>query len=139
MAALRSHLEFRSDAFPARPGEEGVINPGRWGAALADYLTTALAARGFTSTGVYAEDWGYRVDLENPAFRLWLGCGNYEEYPGGFLCFIEPSKPYIRRWLRKVDTTARVNALADALETVLLANPRVRELRWWSDSKAPSG
>jgi hypothetical protein len=45
---LRSpHVEFRSDAFPARPGEEQQINPGRWGAALVEYLKQELASRGY--------------------------------------------------------------------------------------------
>ena len=44
-------------------------------------------------------------------YRLWIGCGNYEEYPDGFLCFIEPSKPFVRKWFRKIDTTDRLSAL----------------------------
>jgi len=44
MAAHRPHVEFRSDNFAARPGEEQQINSGRWGAALVDYLEPQLAA-----------------------------------------------------------------------------------------------
>ena len=57
MVPPRSHVEFRSDAFPARPGEEQQINPGRWGAALVEYLKPELASRGFTPKAIYTEDW----------------------------------------------------------------------------------
>lgn len=39
---MRTHIEFRSDAFPAEPGEEEKINPGRWRAALVPYLIQEL-------------------------------------------------------------------------------------------------
>ena len=94
-----------------------------------------LTARGLKPCSVFTEDWGYVIDLENPDFRLWIGCGNYEEYPDGFLCFIEPSKRFIRRRFRKIDVTTRVGAVADALESALRANPRVRDLRWWTESE----
>lgn len=107
MTSLRFHIEFRSDAFPARPGEEQQINPGRWGAALVEYLKPELASRGFIPTATYTEDWGYVIELENPGFRLWIGCGNYEEFPDGFLCFVEPFKPFVRKWFRKINSTTR--------------------------------
>ena len=133
---MRTHVEFRSDAFPAEPGEEEQINPGRWGAALARYLRTELTARGLPGGEPNAEDWGMRVPLDNEHFPLWVGCGNYEEYPDGFLCFIEPSQPHVRRLFRKVATSDRVEAVATALEAALLAHPRVRELRWWTGTGA---
>jgi len=40
-----------------------------------EYLKPQLADRGFTAKAVYTEDWGYIVDLDNPQFRLWIGCG----------------------------------------------------------------
>jgi hypothetical protein len=140
MVPLRSHVKFRSDAFAARPGEEGKINPGRWGAALVEYLKPQLADRGFTAKAVYTEDWGYVIDLDNPQFRLWIGCGNSEEYPDGFLCFVEPSKPpFVRRLFRKIETTDRVNAVANALEAALRAHPQVHSVRWWTEAEILRG
>jgi hypothetical protein len=132
---MRTHVEFRSDAFPAEPGEEEKINPGRWGAALARYLRQELSTQGFSVKEPYAEDWGYAVEIDNPEFNLWIGCGNYEEYPDGFLCFIVPDKPIIWKRFRRIDTRARVDAIAEALEIVLRKPPGVRDLRWWPDSK----
>lgn len=133
---MKTHLEFRSDAFPAQPGEAEQVNPGRWGRLLADYLCAELRARGFAGQGPFAEDWGWLIPLENDPFAMWIGCGNIEsdaDTADQFLCFIEPSKPFVRKLFRKVDTTARVSELASALEAALRAHPRVRELRWWTD------
>ena len=131
---MRTHLEFRSDSFPATEGEAEAVNPGRWGKALAEYLRQQLTSRGLPGGEPVAEDWGWLVPINNDSFPLWVGCGNYEEYPDGFLCFIEPSKPFVRRLLRKVDTTERVERVAFALEGALRAHSGVRDLKWWANS-----
>jgi hypothetical protein len=130
---MRSHLEFRSGAFPAQPGEEEQINPGRWGRALATFLRSELNASGFTGGEPYPEDWGWGVPIDNPEYALWVGCGNLDGEEEGFLCFIEPSKPFVRKLFRKIDVTARVEAVAVALEQALRNHPDVRDMRWWSD------
>jgi hypothetical protein len=94
---MRTHVEFRSAAFPARSGEEAEINPG---------------------------------------FPLWVGCGNYEEYADGFLCFIELRTPVVRKLFRTIDTSARVEEVATALDGILRSHPGVRDVRWWSESEA---
>ena len=128
---MRSHVEFRSDAFPAEPGEEKKINPGRWGMALARTLRSELTARGFPGGDPFFEDWGVCVPINNEEYPLWVGCGNYDEHPNGFLCFIEPSKPVIRRWFRKIDVSAKVMAVAEALDGTLRGNPSITDIRWW--------
>lgn len=131
---MRTHLEFRSAAFPALPGEDEQINPGRWGKLLAQYLCEELARLGIPTGEPYAEDWGWAVPIEHAAFPLWIGCGNYEEHPDGFLCFIEPSKLYVRKMFRKIETSADVERVAAALEACLTKHPQVRDLRWWTES-----
>jgi len=133
---MRSHVEFRSKAFPACPGEESEVNPGRWGKALAEYLRLELSNRGEPAGVPYAEDWGWAVPLHSEEFPLWVGCGNHEEYSDGYLCFIEPSKPTVRKLFRKVDTTQRVAKVAAALDAALRAHPEIRDIRWWSESEA---
>lgn len=135
MTSLRTQLEFRSGAFPALLGESEQINPRRWGKRLADYLRAALSAQGFIVGEPYAEDWGWVVPIENAEFPLWVGCGNIDEEDDGFVCFIEPSKPYVRKLFRKIDVRERVAAVAVALEDSLLNNPQVREFKW-EDSNA---
>ena len=70
-AAFRTHVEFRSDAFPSRPGEAEPINSRQWGAALVDYLKPDLTAHGLKPGSLFTEDREYVIELENPVF----GCG----------------------------------------------------------------
>jgi hypothetical protein len=135
MHRVRTHLGFRSDAFPAEPGEQERINPGRWGAALARYLRTELTARGLAGAEPYPEDWGWAVPLDNLDFSLWVGCGNNEEYRDGFHCFIDPRTPFVRKLFRKIDTSVRVENLATALKAALLSHPSVSGLRCWTDKR----
>src|SRR5262249_15564736 len=124
-----------SDAFPAEPREDEEINPGRWGKELADYLRSAFDREGLWGGAPTAEDWGWLVPISNDAFPLWVGCGNYERYPDGFLCFIEPSKARIRKLFRSIDTTERVAQVAFALDAALRTHFHVRDVRWWSDEE----
>lgn len=79
------------------------------------------------------------VSVRNDAFPLGVGCGRYQEYPDGFLCFIDPGKPFVRRWFRRVPTVATVERVAGVLHAALAAHPDVRDLRWWTDAEAAGG
>jgi hypothetical protein len=136
---MRTHLEFRSIEFPAYPDEEEVINPGRFGKRLAEFLMAELPRSGFEIASVNAEDWGWRIDLKHDAFPLRIGCGNYEEYGDGFLCFIEPSKPYVRRLFRRISTASSVDRLAVSLDTIVRSSGKARQLRWWSEAEVGGG
>ena len=133
---MRTHVEFRSSAFPAQLGEGEQINPGRWGKRLADYLRAELDKQGLVGGEPVAEDWGWLVPITNDAFPLWVGCGNYEEYPDGYLCFIEPSKPKVRRWFRSIDTTERIAQVAFAIDHALRTHWNVSDVRWWPGDEA---
>lgn len=132
---MRTHVEFCSDSFPAYPGEDEEVNPGRYGKRLAEFLAGQLPRYGFKVRGIGAEDWGWMVELENERFPLWVGCGNYEEGENAFLCFIEPSKPYVRKWLTKIPTSEVVERVATALEASLQGGG-VTRLRWWTEDEA---
>jgi hypothetical protein len=97
-------VEFRSDLFPAIDGEEQQVNPGLWGKRLADFLCERLRNEGFETEVPFVEDWGWVVPIVNEEFRLWIGCGHYQECPDGFLCFIEPHQAFVRKLLKKIDT-----------------------------------
>ncbi len=131
---MKTHVEFRSAAFPPYEGEEDEINPGRYGKRVAEFLIRGLKQKGFQPSEPVAEDWGWVVPIQNDAFRLWIGCGNSDEYSDGFLCFIEPHQPTIRKFLffGKIDTSARVTALRQAIDEVLSAEPAVTNKHWWN-------
>jgi len=136
---MRTNLVFRSTAFPSYPGEDEEINPGRYGRRLASFIAKRLPDCGFEVTGMCAEDWGWRIDLRNDEFPLWIGCGNYEEYDDGFLCFIEPSQAFVRRWFKSIPTSYTVERLAAALEKTILNGADVRDVRWWRPGESARG
>jgi hypothetical protein len=132
---LRTHVEFTSTEFPPDPQEAEKINPGRHGKRLAEFVAAGLPAQGFKVKVVDFEDWGVRIEIENPEFPLWIGCGNYEEFENGFLCFIEPHTSTVRRWFKVSETRPQVEALASALDAILRSSGKVTNLRWWDDSE----
>jgi hypothetical protein len=129
---METHVEFRSDKFPPLDGEERLINPGLWGKRLADFLREGLRKQGFETQEPIAEDWGWALPVVNNSFRLWIGCGHYQEYEDGFLCFIEPHKPYVWKFLKRVDTRERIAALRQATDKTLSPEEGVRSKRWWT-------
>lgn len=131
---MKTQVEFKSDKFPPYPGEEEDINPGLWGKRLAEYLQNELPHHGLKVSDIGSEDWGWMVELENEEFPLWVGCGHQSGEDDEFLCFIEPSKPFIRKWFKKIDTTEQVNRVAIALNSILESNPDIREINWRSDA-----
>ena len=130
---MRRQVEFASTTFPAYPGEDKEINPGIFGKRLAEFLAENLPQHGFKVLCIGHEDWGWMVEIENKEFPLWIGCANYDGTENEFQCFIEPSKPFLRKWFSKIETGLIVEKLAPALETVLLQSSKVSRLRWLSD------
>ncbi len=126
------YVEFRSDRFSAYEGEELQVNPDLWGKRLAEFLCEKLALEGFRTEEPFAEDWGWRIDVVNDGFRLWIGCGRYQEYSDGYLCFIEPHTATVRRLFQKIDTRERTGSLQGALERILSQADGIRAMRWWT-------
>ena len=131
---MKTQVEFRSDLFPPYDGEEEEINPGLWGRRLAEYLQKNLPHHGVKVTAIGAEDWGWMVELENDEFPLWIGCGHHNGDNDEFLCFIEPSKSFIRKLFKKIDTTPKVSRVSEALKRVLESNPDIRDINWISET-----
>jgi hypothetical protein len=128
---MNAALEFVSPHFPAEPDEEQLVNPGRWGRRLAAFLAEGLRGRGLTAAEPVPPDWGWRIELASGApFALWIGCGNLEESDEGFLVFVEPSRPHVRRLFRKVETAPFVAPVAETLHALLADSGLVTELRW---------
>jgi hypothetical protein len=125
-----SHVEFRSDLFPPYPGEEEETNPGRFGKRLAEFLVGGLRQAGIGCKDPIAESWGWLIKVDNDAFPLSIGVGTYDEYEDGWLCFIEPHEASIRKLFKKIDTRGPVGNLQQAMDKLLTAEPRIRDLRW---------
>lgn len=130
---MRTHIQLTSPNFPADSDESELVNEGRFGRKLAEYISTQLPEFGFMVKGMHPEDWGWQIELQNSDFPLWIGCGNYEEIENGFLCFIEPSKPFIRSWFKKIDTEPVIARLSDSLEAIISNAPGVSNIQWWAE------
>ena len=132
---MRFNLEFRSSELSDAVSDEGMPR----GEKVARLLAAQLPLYGFDVKDVFEEDWGWCVTLVNDAFPLWIGCGHYEEYDDGLLCFIEPRKPYIRRWLKRLSTTETVEKLAIAVEWVVQESGKAHHIRWWTEQENARG
>ena len=132
---MRAQVEFVSADFPQYPGEDQGPTPGRFGQRLAEFLAQELPAHDFPVLSVTVHMWGFKVALENPDYPLWLGCGNYEGHENGFLCFLEPATPYVRKWFRKLPNAPTIERLASAVEAILQSSGKVSNLRWWSENE----
>ena len=132
---MKTHVEFRSDKFPAYEGEEEQINPDMWGKRLGEYLKERLGSEEIETDELIPEDWGWCLPVKNDTFSLWVGCGHYLEYPNGYLCFVEPSKPIIRKLFKKIDTTEQVGRVTEALDKILASDPEITDLRWWDEGE----
>ena len=126
---MRCHVEFRSallrDPLPAIGG-----------ARVAEALRESLPSHGFDVLAFIQEDWGVLITLANEDFALSIGCGHYAEYADGHLCFIEPSTPTVRRWLKKISTIETVERLASAMANILAQRSDVQHMRWWTAAEA---
>lgn len=132
--ALRTHVQIRSSKFPSYDTDEdgGECNPGIWGKRLAVYLREQLHMRGVKAGEPFAEDWGFVIPIEHESFELWLGCANDPELDEGYLVFVQPSTPTVRRLFKPIDTTADVGRVVSALDEVFAADPDIRDVKWWT-------
>ena len=128
--ALKTQVEFRSSKFPPYEGEQEQINPGLWGKRLAEYMREKLTQKGLETEEIIAEDWGWYLPLKNDGFRLALCCGHQDGDDDEFLCFTDPSTPIVKKLFRKIDATAELTLLTDALRQILAADPDIRDIVW---------
>lgn len=69
---------FTSTRFTIEPAEDEETNPGRYGKAVALWLSNALEKSGY-KTDIFPEDWGWRVLCEfTNDYQLFIGCGNVD-------------------------------------------------------------
>ena len=127
---MRTQVEFRSSKFPPYEGEEKQINPGLWGKRLAEYLAQKLAEKGIATEEMVAEDWGRYVPVRNEGFRLALCCGHQNGDDDEFVCFTDPSTPIVKKFFKKIDATAQLTRLTEALQQILASDPEIRDVVW---------
>lgn len=128
---MKTQVSFRSAKFPPYDGEEEQINPGLWGKRLAEYLVRRLGATGVATDDIVPEDWGYYIPIRTEGARLAVCCGHQHGDDDEFLCFTDPARPVVKRFLRKdIDVTADLTRLLAALEEILASDPDIKDVSW---------
>jgi len=77
---------------------------------------------------------GLELLIKNDDFSLWIGCSHQYGEDDQFYCFVQPDKPVIRKWFKKIETTEQVSRVVEALENILTSDPEIREFRSWDES-----
>ncbi len=130
---MKTHVTFRSNLFPSYGSDvEGPnFENGVYGKRLADFLSEKLPSQGFHIADCFAEDWGWLVAIKHDQkFPLFIGCGHSEESDDCYVCFIEPNKPVIRRWFKRIEVGDSVSNLASSLNKILEADPLIHSIEW---------
>ena len=127
---MKTQVEFRSSKFPPYEGEEEQINPGLWGKRLAEYLVQKLAEKGIATEEMVAEDWGWYVPVPNEGFRLAICCGHQNGDDDEFVCFTDQSTLIVKKLFEKIDATAQLTRLTEALQQILASDPEIRDIVW---------
>ena len=120
-------LTFRSSAFPVAPGEDADTNPGIYGKALAQWLSTRLGARGLACGEAFAEDFGWCVGVKMGDKGVHLVCSSGETADTWqVFCFTE--RGFLDRLRRRPDAAETLEQVFDAVKDCLSAAPEVKEL-----------
>src|SRR4029078_9828667 len=127
---MKTQVQFRSAKFPPYEGEEEQINPGLWGKRLAEYLILKLAEKSVETDKMGAEGCGWYIPLRNEGFRLALCCGHQNGDDDEFLCFTDPSTPVVKKFFKKIDATAQLTRLTEAMQQIFSSDPKIRDVVW---------
>lgn len=77
------------------------------------------------------EDWGWWCGIKNEGYELSYGCSSYDR-SDDFVVFVKPDRPQIRRWFKKIDVADRVEALNEAIFSILTESGKASKEPAWS-------
>ena len=58
------------------------------------------------------------------------GCGHQDGDDDEFLIFTDPSTPVVKKFFKKIDATAQLTRLTDALQQILSSDPEIKDVVW---------
>jgi hypothetical protein len=140
---MQKFIHIRSPKFPILPGEEKeLVNEGRYGKAVAQYLLAKLRDRGYEAPFFCCEDWGWFVKLKNAPFGFGVNIYSGRERNGLLDFFCTDGAVGPRQWswrrLRFVDTGPWIEQLHDDMVAIFRADPEVELISTALDSPCPS-
>lgn len=62
--------------------------------------------------------------------RLALCCGHQYGDDDQFLCFTEPAMPIVKKLFKKIDATAQLTRLTEAIQQILSSDPDIKGIAW---------
>ncbi|MFK7972518.1 MAG: hypothetical protein AB8F95_19260 [Bacteroidia bacterium] len=112
---MNTEIAIKSDLFPSYPNEEDDINPGVFGKRLAEYVKQALEKNGVAVADLYTTDHSYELRLDQFDFTVYIQLRNEESEENRFILFIDPQKPFIRKFFKKIPTTETIKKVYDTI------------------------
>jgi len=126
---MKTSVDFHSEIFRPYLPDEAQVNPGRYGAELAFWLSRHLAERGVMTSYPQSEDWGWFIEyITDDGYEYWLCCGNQEQGKDEWQCFLQPkARSFFGRNKAPVEGAAR---LLTTLRELLEAERGVTNISW---------
>jgi hypothetical protein len=100
------------------------------GKRLAEYLVQKLSQRGIKTGEIVGEDWGWYIPIPNEGFRLAIGCGHQYGDDDVFLCFTKPHTAVVKKLFKRIDATAQLTRLTEAMQQILSSDPEITDIVW---------
>jgi len=126
---MKTCVDFRSEMFRPYLPDDSQVNPGRYGAELAFWISRQLAHRGVISSYPGYEDWGWFIEYStDDGNEYWLCCGNQEQEQDKWRCFLQPkARSFFGRNKAPVEGAL---LLMSALRDLLVAEQGITAITW---------
>ena len=133
MSDLKDIVEFRSESFRPFLPDDSQVNPGVYGAELAFWLASRLAAVGVITSYPEQEDWGWYIEyLPASGSEFAVHCTNDDE--SGTRWTLRLRRHARKMFGRDKPEYTEAHALVAAIRKVLLAEQAVSDVRWLYDA-----
>jgi hypothetical protein len=130
---MRNHVRFRSTAFTPGSAGEDAVNPGRYGRALATWISTRLSSAGFPTSEPVAEDWGWLLDIPVAGERYRVACGNVDGTTDQWLVWVESVDGFFAKLLGGGNSgSVQHQRICAAIMASVESEPSVSDVEWFT-------
>jgi hypothetical protein len=129
MNRMETSVDFESKMFAPYLPDEAQVNPGRYGAELAFWLSRKLAQRGTLTSYPQHEDWGWFIEyVTEDDDEYWLCCANRDRAQDKWRCYLEPKAKSL--FGRNKAPVEGARPLMTALRDLLTEEPGISNVTW---------
>ncbi|WP_196887280.1 hypothetical protein [Aureivirga sp. CE67] len=122
---MKADILIESNLFPSYKGEEELLNSGRFGKRLAEFLKSELEKENIIIKDLYPTDYSFELRIDQFEFEIFILTGNIDGELNKYLISIEPKKEFVRKWFRKIPSKKRINELYKIIEKKLTQNEEI--------------